>query len=165
MKKSLKGITSDKHIKGYGERIARGEHRDCVVRSIASAFDVNYGEAHEICATKFGRKPKDGVYDTASTFKLLSKEGFRIGNQPFAPVANSLLQKEKGLKLTVREFVEKFPTGRYIVLVRGHAFALVNGVVIGNSEDASKLRSRVKDAIRVLSRYTPIQIEQDNECK
>jgi hypothetical protein len=39
-------------------------------------------------------------------------------------------------------FIKKFPKGRYLVVVRGHAFSIIDGVVVGNTED-SKMKKRV----------------------
>ncbi len=161
--KKVKGLCSSQHIKGYESRLQLSEKKDCVVRSIASAFDIKYDEAHEICKTEFGRKNKQGTMGTAWTFKGLSKKDFRIGEKPFTMVAKSVLTKKEGIKtlpITVNEFVEKYKTGSYIVLVSRHAFAIVNGVVIGNPDDADKLRCRVEDAVRVLSKNTPAFVQQ-----
>ncbi len=159
----VKGLTSSQHVKGYSSRLSLSETKDCVVRSIASAFDINYDEAHEICKVEFHRKNRQGTSGTAWRFKELGKKDFRIGEKPFSLLAKSVLTRKDGTKtlpITVNEFVEKYKTGSYVVLISRHAFAVVNGVVIGNREDAQKLRCRVEDAVRVLSKNTPAFVQQ-----
>ena len=46
-------------IKGYSESpLAKSERADCVVRAIASAFDIQYDKAHTWVQKTFNRKPK-----------------------------------------------------------------------------------------------------------
>ena len=44
--------------------------------------------------------------------------------------------------MTTGTFIKKYPVGRYLVVVRGHAFSIIDGVVVGNIED-SKMKKRV----------------------
>jgi hypothetical protein len=44
--------------------------------------------------------------------------------------------------MTTGTFIKKYPKGRYLVVVRGHAFSIIDGVVVGNTED-SKMKKRV----------------------
>ena len=46
-------------------------------------------------------------------------------------LVNPKYKKETGY--TVKSFMEQHPTGRYFMIVRGHAVALVDGVLYGNS--------------------------------
>jgi hypothetical protein len=46
--------------------------------------------------------------------------------------------------MTVGTFIKNNPTGTFFILVRGHAFTIKNGVVIGNTEDAIKKRKVVE---------------------
>ena len=41
--------------------------------------------------------------------------------------------------MTVGTFIKKYPEGTFFIIVKGHAFTIKNGVVIGNYEDALKL--------------------------
>lgn len=159
-KKKVKGLHSSQHIKGYKtSALAMIEKSDCVVRSIASAFDIEYDEAHKICEVEFKRQRGKGTFAVSHTFGRLKKEGFRIGGKPFTAVSNSVIERIK----TVGEFLELYPIGRYILLVRGHAFSVVDGVVVGNIEDSRKLRCRLEGAIRVLSKNTPDVVQQNED--
>ena len=46
-------------------------------------------------------------------------------------------------------FLEKFPKGRFLVIVRGHAFSIIDGVVVGNVDDGKRLRAKIVFAIKV----------------
>ena len=52
-------------------------------------------------------------------------------------------------KMTVGTFIKKNPEGTFFIIVRGHAFTIKNGVVIGNYEDAIKLRKEIYFAYQI----------------
>lgn len=51
-------------------------------------------------------------------------------------------------KMSVGSFIKEYPKGRYLISIRGHAFAIIDGVVIGNNEDSRRLRARVSNAYK-----------------
>jgi hypothetical protein len=55
----------------------------------------------------------------------------------------------KRKKTTVGQFSKKFTKGTYFILVRGHAFTIKNGVVIGNQDDAIKLKRPIKQVFEI----------------
>ena len=53
---SLTYIKTEEAILGYKEsKIAQTEKADCVVRAIASAYDMEYDMAHKFVSLTFGR--------------------------------------------------------------------------------------------------------------
>ena len=63
MKNQLPYCKTSEAIKGYdNSSIAKSETNDCVVRAIASAFDLEYDKAHKFVGDKFGRKPRQGTF-------------------------------------------------------------------------------------------------------
>jgi len=50
---------------------------------------------------------------------------------------------------TTERFLEKYPTGTFLIFVRGHAFCIKDGVIFGNPSDAEKLKARILQAFRV----------------
>jgi hypothetical protein len=46
-------------------------------------------------------------------------------------------------------FIEKYPKGKYLVIKKGHAFSVINGVVIGNESDGKRLRAKIIFALKV----------------
>ena len=67
------------------------------------------------------------------------------------PYADSGLYEDYGKckKTTVGQFSKKFTKGTYFILVRGHAFTIKNGVVIGNQDDAIKLKRPIKQVFEI----------------
>jgi hypothetical protein len=53
-------------------------------------------------------------------------------------------------KMTVGTFVKLYDKGTYIIRVAHHAFTIKDGSVIGNPEDATKLRKVIKNCWRVV---------------
>jgi hypothetical protein len=51
--------------------------------------------------------------------------------------------------ITLSRFLEKNPKGKYLIIVKQHAFSIINGVVIGNSNDGSRLRAKILFALKV----------------
>jgi len=56
--------------------------------------------------------------------------------------------KELKCGMTVGSFAKRYDKGRYFVNVSGHAFAIVDGVIIGNVDDPKKRRAIVRFAFR-----------------
>ena len=53
------------------------------------------------------------------------------------------------VRYKVKDFLKKFNVGKYIVIVRGHAFALVEGDIMGNWGDSKRLNREVWSAYKV----------------
>jgi hypothetical protein len=165
MKNQLPYCNTSEAIKGYGNSIiAKSEDNDCVVRSIASAFDIDYDNAHQFVADTFKRKPKKGTFGFVTGMNKIAKERTRIGRKccnvmgkPMfeGSIFNSLdynvIVKGKTVtrKMTVGTFATKYPKGTYILTVKRHAFTIKDGIVIGNFEDSTKKRKIVECAWKV----------------
>jgi hypothetical protein len=52
-------------------------------------------------------------------------------------------------RTTTGSFIKKYPVGTYIVTVRGHAFTIKDGVVIGNPSDGKKMKKHINGAWRI----------------
>lgn len=156
--------TSDSYIKNINDsKVARGEKNDCVVRALAASFDMTYDEAHHIAKTEFGRKDKNGTPHTCYTFKSLQDKGFKINGKSFKTIpyeeiryvgsTRYISEKNKELRnnqpIVVQQLLNKFPKGRYFVLVKQHAFSLIDGVIVGNHTDGTRMRAKVLNLIQV----------------
>ena len=95
------------------------EKNDCVVKALAIASGKSYEEAHEILK-KHGRKNRRG------TQRYTSLKAIREVN-PSADFER--IKKPNGSQYTFRTISEAFPKGNYILYVRGHAAAMVDGVI------------------------------------
>ncbi len=51
-------------------------------------------------------------------------------------------------RMTVGTFLKEYPKGKYLIHVRSHAFAIVDGVVMGNLADARQMKCRIIDAYK-----------------
>jgi hypothetical protein len=51
-------------------------------------------------------------------------------------------------KMTVGTFLKEYPTGKYLLHVRGHAFAILDGVIVGNTCDSRRLKARITNAYK-----------------
>jgi len=135
------------------------ERNDCFVRALTETFDIPYDEAHKLAADKFNRKNRRGTQNPYPKLIDLCKEGFIIGKYKIDYIPTSdleysgsktkigLLEGNEKHKITVGMFLRQRPIGRYLILVRGHAFSVVNGVIIGNKKDSQKLKARVQNVI------------------
>lgn len=152
MNNELKYIPTKDAIIGYGDSvIAKGESNDCVVRAISSAFQMHYDRAHEFVRVKFGRENRKGTRFFVGGMRRMEDDGqdinlksFESMGDQYGRMAYDVKVKDKVVKrkMTTGTFIKNYPVGRYLVVVRGHAFSIINGEVVGNIEDA-KMKKRV----------------------
>ena len=127
-----------------GSLLAKGEKNDCTVRAIANAFNVCYDIAHGFAADVLKRKAKRGTKNTyvnlvgakKVTFDLFSNTLFpETKTFKLAGKASPINPKytHKKVKYTVKTFCSSHNVGTYILLVKGHALCIKNGIVIDNS--------------------------------
>ena len=148
------------------DTLSRNENNDCVVRAVQHAFGVDYIDAHHFCETKLNRVSGQGTYTnqylgrvTQAFGKRISKmgRGGRLTRAKKSKVTRwsneklAFVKKRVTLQVCyqVKEFKKKYAQGRYILIVQGHAFAMVDGVIAGNCEDSRRLNRRVLSAYRV----------------
>jgi len=86
------------------------EHTDCAVRAYALFKDIPYNEAHSIFK-KLGRRDGHGTKNHI-IYDLIGRT-----------------TRKDGAGLTLNQLVAANPTGRVYGLKRGHAFAIINGVL------------------------------------
>jgi hypothetical protein len=153
----MKSICSADHIIGYNEStIAKGERNDCVVRAMASTFGLSYDSAHKFVADEFEREPRKGTFGTAVKLKCRVHEVMGI-KYTIIPITDLLypgsdIHQKKGgrpVSIPLRLFLERFPKGKYFVIKKGHAFSVIDGVVIGNSDEGERLKSKILFALKV----------------
>jgi hypothetical protein len=62
-------------------------------------------------------------------------------------ITNPKYKKPTGY--TIASFIENHPTGRYFVIVDGHAVAVINGKLYGNTDDfLSRINRRIHYVIK-----------------
>ena len=158
MRKQTPYISSSVAIKGIDDSgLAKSETNDCVVRAFASAFNVTYDFAHKKVAEIFGRKNGQGTYSFSLIMRVLESKEVRINRKKVKTISKdvnlSYWIKVKGVNtlrsMTTAKFLEDYPKGTYIVTVKGHAFTIKDGVVIGNPDDATKRKKTIYGAWKI----------------
>lgn len=96
------------------------ETRDCTVVSLAEVCRLDYLEAHKIMRERFKRQNKRGV--SVDKFAEILSE-YTIKKGPY----------DWDNKIPLGQFCKKHPVGRYFVVVRGHALAVIDGVIYDHS--------------------------------
>jgi hypothetical protein len=151
---------SSKMVRGVCD-IAKNETNDCVVRAFKVAFDIPYKTAHSWVKSKFKREDRKGTFTLIHLNSVIGsiKNGKRTSLMGFSPqyktsyIKGKTLVNPKYKKLTgytVKSFMEQHPDGRYVIIVKGHALALVDGVLYGNSnEQYEGFRRPIKYVIKV----------------
>jgi len=167
--KGIRYIKLKDAIKGYTEftKTHHKEKADCVVHAFAAVTDSGYKEAHKFCSYVLERKNRCGVFyfrrkmnltDTVlDCNRILKKKynsitnhtGFKIGDKFFDPKKIPLVTrygKTRASQMTVGTFIKHYPKGKYLIAIRLHAFAIIDGVIIGNTRDSRDIKCRVINA-------------------
>jgi len=80
-------INSSNGIKNYENSvIAKGETNDCVVRAFASAFEIEYDEAHGIVAKEFRRVNRKGTLGFGVKMNLLDKNNVTFNGKKISKI-------------------------------------------------------------------------------
>lgn len=157
---------SDKGIKfcypNYNDsKIAKSETNDCVVRAIAAAYDIKYDKAHKFVADEMGRSNRDGtrtyyiIQWMNSGRRKFSKKAKQLGIE--VPYRSEIQLKRKVVRrgkeiyrnYTTTRFIKDYSKGIYVILVRAHAFTIIDGVVVGNYTDGIQGRKRIEYAWKI----------------
>lgn len=138
------GYTTVKRTESCDE-LQRRETNDCVVRAIANASGCTYSKAHSLAAKHYQRGFRMGTRTMRilnNSRELFAELKLETNNVSFSQFWESKQKREFG---TINQFVKNNPTGRHFLLVRGHALAVVDGVVYDNAGRTSG-RHRVEIA-------------------
>jgi len=92
-----------------------GDRNDCAVRALTLAGQISYDVAHATFA-RFGR-----VANRGSSLSTCWKS--------YETVAGKWHMTHGADRITLNQFIQDHPVGRFILHKSGHAFALINGVV------------------------------------
>ena len=108
------------------------EASDCTVRALANAAPMPYADAHALLS-KHGRKFRHGatftVYHAAYLEAGLTLHGI-FGETRRAVFAGRHCGQTRMAGITLGRLLPRLRTGRWIVLITGHALAVVDGKVI-----------------------------------
>ena len=128
--------------------LAKKENNDCVVRAFMCALNVSYDQAHAWVKKELKCQDYKGTYTYAYAKNILGKvkNDKKINFMGAHPsqnmkhavgsdkvLANPKYKKKTGY--TLKSFMEDNPVGSFVLIVKGHAVAVVNGVLYGNSNE------------------------------
>jgi hypothetical protein len=116
---------------------------NCTICALSTAAGIPYNEAYEI-GKKAGRKNGRG-FITRKLMEVARKNGIDY-------------RKIKTTGITIQKFLKKYPTGRFVVNRRGHAFAIIDGTIYDHLENTPlqrivgiwKVESKRLDTIKSL---------------
>lgn len=133
-----------KFSKTYITPIATGatnlqESKDCVIRAITNVTGVSYDEVHSFLAS-YGRKQGKGT-DVETMITACKAFGLKfVGTFGKTSSARSCAyfakrqyahDHDSGNKsITLGNLVKSLPFGRFVVVIRGHAVAMIDGKLI-----------------------------------
>lgn len=105
------------------------ETNDCTVRALAAAAGISYDQAHATMA-KHGRKFAKGTYHETQV-KAYEEHGGELraifGTTKGAKYrANKTEDVPHVEGITLGKLLERIPMGRFVCIMTGHAFAIVN---------------------------------------
>lgn len=159
MNTKLPYCKTNESVKGYNDsKIAFSENNDCVVRAIASSFDITYDESHKFCKDILKREYRKGVMMFVTKMEKFYNNGGKISDKS-AKLIGKYSQlyynvKVKGVikkrALTVGKFIKENQEGSFLVTTNGHAFTIKNGVVMGNIGDAQKTKKVLQSIWRIV---------------
>lgn len=113
------------------------ERNACVVRAFALAANQPYEKVYKLCE-KHGRKHGAGTRKH-TTEAVVRELGLRLVFDNYY---------RRAIKSpTLSQFIEQHPRGRFFVIRRGHAFAVIDGVVHDWANSATGPRSRIVYAV------------------
>lgn len=144
-------VNSKAALKGHSV-IAAGERNDCTVYAIATAFEMDYDAAHKEVAERFGREEGKGA--KRSNILQAMTEGTTINGKTITKVISNPTNTYKVYgnvvprQLRLSSFVKDNPQGTYLILTRGHALTLKDGVIMDNLNEP-KTRALVQQVIKV----------------
>ena len=152
MNNEIKYIPTKEAIIGYSDSsIAKTESNDCVVRAIASSFEMHYDEAHKLVSKIWFRRNREGTRNFVGGMRNMVDNKIPINGKSFSNLGDKHGHMKYDVKIkgqivkrnmTTGTFIKKYPVGKYLVVVRGHAFSIIDGNVVGNTGDAT-MKKRV----------------------
>jgi hypothetical protein len=117
------------HINTVALRTVPRETNDCTVRALTAAANIPYEQAHALMA-KHGRKFGKGSYHetqakayTEAGGELRAIFGTTKGAKYRAHTAKDVPHQEG---ITLGTLIAEIPNGRFVCIMRGHAFAIVD---------------------------------------
>ena len=140
------------NLANASSELAKKENNDCVVRAFMCALNLSYDQAHAWVKNELKRQDRKGTYMNAYGKNIIgkTKNGKKInyiGAHPsrdflkYSIGSDKILvnkQYKKATGYTLKSFMENNPVGRFMLIVQGHAVAVIDGVLYGNRDEQYK---------------------------
>jgi hypothetical protein len=133
-----------------------GEHSDCAVRAGSNATGLPYEKVHDVFKF-YGRKDRKGT-ESRTCIKAFVALGLvplgTFGKTRSARV-ESFIFEHLGIPapsnpgISIKSFLKKYPSGRYVCVCSDHAFAIIDGALV--DETALLLNTRIATAYKAVS--------------
>jgi hypothetical protein len=159
MNNEIKYIPTKEAIIGYSDSsIAKTESNDCVDRAIASSFEMHYDEAHKLVSKIWFRCNREGTRNFTGGMRHMVDNKIPINGKSFSNLGDNHGNMKYDVKvkgqivkrnMTTGTFIKKYPVGKYLVVVRGHAFSIIDGQVVGNTSDATMKKRVINNAFKI----------------
>ena len=113
------------------EQFGIKDSRDCAVRALANVSSFSYPEVYKLMEDAGRKRNKGTPWATLHSVYMATgaKEAAYYGSNT-AIMACRFNAKHYNKSLTLKSFINQHTTGKYIVVVRGHALAVCDGAVI-----------------------------------
>ncbi len=125
-----------------------GERSDCTVRALVKTAGLAYDDAHRWIANHMFRDHRRGARTYLAVKAMNNVQ--QINNKKVKTLKRNRLTRflnGADRKMSLKTFCQHNPVGTFYVLVRGHALAVIDGVIT----DRSKAGKRVTHAWEFVS--------------
>lgn len=144
---NIKSTTFYKSVKYQSETERRLENEDsCVIYSLSIALKQNIETTHDFCKKYLGYTKHGCSYRRIISTLGVEYEVERTVRKHF-PNVKSIegfypRNPVNMRKATVNQVLndDTYSKGRYLIMVRGHMFTYIDGVIIGNERDSKRLK-------------------------
>lgn len=120
-----------KVISGYDDdRYLMNEKNDCTVVSLAAAFKMSYKAAHKL-ASEYGRQTGKGMLTPffKDMYENLEREG-KVRELTYEEITTYYPSTGMIRKNKLSTFITNNPKGTFVLMLRGHAITIEDGVVL-----------------------------------
>lgn len=125
------------------EDIDNDDNNYCTVIALAVVTGASFMDCQKYLS-KFGRKKRKGLttHNLENALSKSTKFRFRKGSYSFSN------------RISLNQFIKKHPKGKYYIVSRGHAYAVIDGVIYDYKE------SKRRQVIRAWRVYTKEEVEE-----
>jgi hypothetical protein len=133
-----------------------GEYSDCAVCAVSNATGLPYEKVHDVFKF-YGRRDRK-----STETRICIKAYLALGLFPLGTFGTTLSAKVESFifenlgcaapinpGISIKSFMKKYPTGRYVCVSSNHAFAIVDGALVDGV--ALLLNTRITSAYKVIS--------------